>query len=150
MGRIRVDPDTQAAAVPGLFAAGEAARGMHKTNRLGSNSLSDLLVFGLRAGHYAAEHAASVGAEPVVDPAQVEAAERGPGPGRAGRKENPYTVQQAVPDTMQDLVGIIRTEGELKSAWWIAASRSGRPGSGSRATASTIRAGTWPWTCARC
>jgi succinate dehydrogenase / fumarate reductase flavoprotein subunit len=118
MGGIRVDPDTQAATVPGLFAAGEAAGGMHGANRLGGNSLSDLLVFGLRAGHYAAEHAASVGAEPVVDPAQVEAAERealAPFE-RAGKGENPYTVQQELQDTMQDLVGIIRTEGELKSA----------------------------------
>src|SRR6187551_300167 len=76
MGGIRVDPDTQAATVPGLFAAGEAAGGMHGANRLGGNSLSDLLVFGLRAGRYAAEHAATVGTRPSVDPEQVAAAER--------------------------------------------------------------------------
>jgi succinate dehydrogenase / fumarate reductase, flavoprotein subunit len=118
MGGIRVDPDTQAATVPGLFAAGEAAGGMHGANRLGGNSLSDLLVFGLRAGRYAAEHAASAAAAAAVDPAQVEAAERealAPFE-RADAGVNPYTLQQELQDTMQELVGIIRTEGELKSA----------------------------------
>src|SRR5215207_1075676 len=66
MGGIRVDPDTQAATVPGLFAAGEAAGGMHGANRLGGSSLSDLLVFGLRAGRYAAEHAATVATPPAA------------------------------------------------------------------------------------
>jgi succinate dehydrogenase / fumarate reductase flavoprotein subunit len=116
MGGIRVDPDTQAATVPGLFAAGEAAGGMHGANRLGGNSLSDLLVFGLRAGRYAAEHAAAD--QPVVDPDQVEAAQRealAPFE-RADGGVNPYTVQQELQDCMQELVGIIRTEGELKSA----------------------------------
>jgi succinate dehydrogenase / fumarate reductase flavoprotein subunit len=121
MGGIRVDPDTQAATVPGLFAAGEAAGGMHGANRLGGNSLSDLLVFGLRAGRYAAEHAAAAGALPAVDPAQVEAAERealAPFERAADGDPgiNPYTVQQELQDCMQELVGIIRTEGELKSA----------------------------------
>jgi succinate dehydrogenase / fumarate reductase flavoprotein subunit len=118
MGGIRVDPDTQAATVPGLFAAGEAAGGMHGANRLGGNSLSDLLVFGLRAGRYAAEHAASVGDRPAVDPEQVAAAERealAPFE-RAGDGVNPYTLQQELQDCMQELVGIIRTEDELKSA----------------------------------
>src|SRR5829696_6065922 len=118
MGGIRVDPDTQAATVPGLFAAGEAAGGMHGANRLGGNSLSDLLVFGLRAGRYAAEHAASAAGVAAVDPAQVEAAERealAPFE-RADAGVNPYTLQQELQDTMQELVGIIRTEGELKSA----------------------------------
>jgi len=117
MGGVRVDPDTQAATVPGLFAAGEAAGGMHGANRLGGNSLSDLLVFGLRAGRYAAEHAHGAGELPPVDPAQVHAAERealAPFSDRGG--ENPYTVQQDLQDCMQELVGIIRTEGELKSA----------------------------------
>jgi succinate dehydrogenase / fumarate reductase flavoprotein subunit len=116
MGGIRVDPDTQAATVPGLFAAGEAAGGMHGANRLGGNSLSDLLVFGLRAGRYAAEHAATVATQPAVDPEQVAAAERealGPFE-RAGGGVNPYTVQQELQDCMQELVGIIRTEEELK------------------------------------
>ena len=77
MGGVEVDPDTGAAMrVPGLFAAGEAAGGMHGANRLGGNSLSDLLVFGLRAGRYAAEHAATVATRPAVDPEQVAAAER--------------------------------------------------------------------------
>ena len=118
MGGIRVDPDTQAATVPGLFAAGEAAGGMHGANRLGGNSLSDLLVFGLRAGRYAAEHAAAVAPSAEVDPAQVESAEREAlGPfDRADGGVNPYTVQLELQDCMQELVGIIRTEGELKSA----------------------------------
>jgi succinate dehydrogenase / fumarate reductase flavoprotein subunit len=118
MGGIRVDPDTQAATVPGLFAAGEAAGGMHGANRLGGNSLSDLLVFGLRAGRYAAEHAATAGTRPSVDPEQVAAAERealAPFE-RADRGVNPYTVQHELQDCMQDLVGIIRTEDELKRA----------------------------------
>jgi succinate dehydrogenase / fumarate reductase, flavoprotein subunit len=118
MGGIRVDPDTQAATVPGLFAAGEAAGGMHGANRLGGNSLSDLLVFGLRAGRYAAEHAATVATGPAVDPERVAAAERealAPFE-RADGGVNPYTVQLELQDCMQELVGIIRTEGELKSA----------------------------------
>jgi succinate dehydrogenase / fumarate reductase flavoprotein subunit len=117
MGGIRVDPDTQAATVPGLYAAGEAAGGMHGANRLGGNSLSDLLVFGLRAGRFAAEHAGALRELPAVDPDQVEAAEREAlAPFERDEGENPYTVQQELQDCMQELVGIIRTEGELKSA----------------------------------
>jgi succinate dehydrogenase / fumarate reductase, flavoprotein subunit len=117
MGGVRVDPDTQAATVPGLFAAGEVASGLHGANRLGGNSLSDLVVFGRRAGHYAAEHARRLGDLPPVDPAQVEAAEREAlAPFELDGGENPYTIQQELQDCMQDLVGIIRTEGELKSA----------------------------------
>jgi succinate dehydrogenase / fumarate reductase, flavoprotein subunit len=117
MGGVRVDPDTQAATVPGLFAAGEVAGGMHGANRLGGNSLSDLLVFGLRAGRYAAEHARGLAALPAVDPAQVEAAEREAlAPFERAGGENPYTLQRELQDTMQELVGIIRTEDELKSA----------------------------------
>jgi succinate dehydrogenase / fumarate reductase, flavoprotein subunit len=104
--------------VPGLFAAGEAAGGMHGANRLGGNSLSDLLVFGLRAGRYAAEHAATVAGRPVVDPDQVAVAERealAPFE-RADGGVNPYTLQHELQDCMQDLVGIIRTEDELKRA----------------------------------
>jgi succinate dehydrogenase / fumarate reductase flavoprotein subunit len=91
---------------------------MHGANRLGGNSLSDLLVFGLRAGRYAAEHAATVATPPEVDPEQVAAAERealAPFE-RADGGVNPYTVQLELQDCMQELVGIIRTEGELKSA----------------------------------
>jgi succinate dehydrogenase / fumarate reductase flavoprotein subunit len=117
MGGVRVDPDTQAATVPGLFAAGEAAGGMHGANRLGGNSLSDLLVFGLRAGRYAAEHALAAGDLPPVDPAQVAAAEREAlAPFERDAGENPYAVQQDLQECMQELVGIIRTEDELKRA----------------------------------
>jgi succinate dehydrogenase / fumarate reductase flavoprotein subunit len=117
MGGVRVDPDTQAATVPGLFAAGEAAGGMHGANRLGGNSLSDLLVFGLRAGRYAAEHARAAGDLPRVDPAQVAAAEREAlAPFERDGGENPYAVQQDLQECMQELVGIIRTEDELKRA----------------------------------
>ncbi len=117
MGGVRVDPDTQAATVPGLFAAGEVASGLHGANRLGGNSLSDLVVFGRRAGRYAAEHAHAAGDLPPVDPAQVRAAEREAlAPFEREGGENPYTVQQDLQDCMQELVGIIRTEGELKSA----------------------------------
>jgi succinate dehydrogenase / fumarate reductase flavoprotein subunit len=117
MGGVRVDPETQAATVPGLFAAGEAAGGMHGANRLGGNSLSDLLVFGLRAGRYAAEQAKALPALPAVDPGQVEAAaQEALVPFERAEGENPYTIQQDLQDCMQELVGIIRTEGELKSA----------------------------------
>jgi succinate dehydrogenase / fumarate reductase, flavoprotein subunit len=117
MGGVRVDPDTQAGTVPGLFAAGEAAGGMHGANRLGGNSLSDLLVFGLRAGRYAAEYAKDLPELPAVDERQVDAVAREALlPFERSEGENPYTLQQDLQDCMQDLVGIIRTEGELKSA----------------------------------
>ncbi len=117
MGGVRVDPDTQAASVSGLYAAGEAAGGMHGANRLGGNSLSDLLVFGRRAGLYAAEHALGLESTPALDQAEVEAAAaRALAPFGRGEGENPYAVQQELQETMQDLVGIIRTEGELKAA----------------------------------
>jgi len=117
MGGVRVDPETQAATVPGLYAAGEAAGGLHGANRLGGNSLSDLLVFGLRAGRYAAEHARGLPAMPRIDPGQVEATTREAlAPFERADGENPYTLQHELQDCMQELVGIIRTEGELKSA----------------------------------
>jgi len=117
MGGVRVDPETQAATVPGLFAAGEAASGLHGANRLGGNSLSDLLVFGLRAGRYAAEHARGLPAMPRIDPGQVEATTREAlAPFERADGESPYTLQHELQDCMQELVGIIRTEGELKSA----------------------------------
>ncbi|EKX63069.1 fumarate reductase/succinate dehydrogenase flavoprotein subunit [Streptomyces ipomoeae] len=130
MGGIAVESDTAAArGVPGLFAAGEVAGGMHGSNRLGGNSLSDLLVFGRRAGLHAAEHAAeAAGARPRVDEAQVDAAAaealrpfsaEGPVPGQdeAGRPpENPYTLHQELQQAMNDLVGIIRREGEMQKA----------------------------------
>jgi len=117
MGGVRVDPDSQAASVPGLFAAGEAAGGMHGANRLGGNSLSDLLVFGRRAGRYAAEHALGLGELPALDEGQIaEAAAAALAPFERERGENPYALQHDLQATMQELVGIIRTEGELKSA----------------------------------
>ncbi|MEU9600777.1 fumarate reductase/succinate dehydrogenase flavoprotein subunit [Streptomyces sp. NPDC048109] len=128
MGGIAVDSDTAAArGVPGLFAAGEVAGGMHGSNRLGGNSLSDLLVFGRRAGRYAAEYAAGQtdeGARARVDDAQVDAAAAEalrPFSAEAhepadGPPENPYTLHQELQQTMNDLVGIIRREAEMKQA----------------------------------
>jgi succinate dehydrogenase / fumarate reductase flavoprotein subunit len=117
MGGVRVDADSTAATVPGLFAAGEAAGGMHGSNRLGGNSLSDLLVFGRRAGLHAALYAKNLGGRLNVDAGQVEAVAREtlePFGRTAG--ENPYAIQAELQDTMQNLVGIIRTEAELKEA----------------------------------
>ncbi|MEW1999353.1 fumarate reductase/succinate dehydrogenase flavoprotein subunit [Streptomyces coelicoflavus] len=128
MGGVAVDSDTAAArGVPGLFAAGEVAGGMHGSNRLGGNSLSDLLVFGRRAGRYAAEHAAGRadgGRRARVDEAQVDAAAAEalrPFSAEAhepadGPPENPYTLHQELQQTMNDLVGIIRREAEMKQA----------------------------------
>ena len=117
MGGVRVDADTEAATVPGLFAAGEAAGGMHGANRLGGNSLSDLLVFGRRAGLGAAEYAKGLAAAPQADASQAEAmAAEALAPFEREQGENPYTIQHDLQDTMQELVGIIRTEGELKAA----------------------------------
>jgi succinate dehydrogenase / fumarate reductase flavoprotein subunit len=152
MGGVDVDPDTAAATgVPGLFAAGEVAGGMHGSNRLGGNSLSDLLVFGRRAGLHAARHAAALppGRRPVPGAAQLAAAaaealrpfgEDAAGPaapaddpfaGRAfegGRDENPYAVQQDLQRMMHDLVGIIRRESEMSEALARLAVLKGRAG----------------------
>jgi succinate dehydrogenase / fumarate reductase flavoprotein subunit len=113
MGGIRVDGDTQMSTVPGLFAAGECAAGLHGANRLGGNSLSDLLVFGQRAGQYAAEYARKVGSL-SIDEAQVEAVTRTSLEpfGRQGG-ENPYQIQHELQDSMQALVGIVRNESEM-------------------------------------
>ncbi|MFM9692572.1 fumarate reductase/succinate dehydrogenase flavoprotein subunit [Streptomyces europaeiscabiei] len=129
MGGIAVESDTAAArGVPGLFAAGEVAGGMHGSNRLGGNSLSDLLVFGRRAGQHAAGYAAGLtGTRPPVDDIEVDTAAaealrpfsaEGPAPGlEAGRPpENPYTLHQELQQAMNDLVGIIRREGEMEQA----------------------------------
>ena len=116
MGGVRVEPETAAATVPGLFAAGEVAAGMHGANRLGGNSLSDLLVFGRRAGAGAAAYASRINAR-AIDDAQVEAAARSMlGPFAAEGGENPYTLHGELQETMQALVGIIRTESELTLA----------------------------------
>ncbi len=120
MGGVEVDADTAAAVVPGLFAAGEVAGGMHGSNRLGGNSLSDLLVFGRRAGAGAAAYVAGLGERrPVVADADVDAAGRAAlAPFRADDEagENPYTIHQELQQTMNDLVGIIRREAEIQEA----------------------------------
>jgi succinate dehydrogenase / fumarate reductase flavoprotein subunit len=117
MGGVRVDADTTAATIPGLFAAGEAAGGMHGSNRLGGNSLSDLLVFGRRAGLYAALHAKDFGGAIAVSAAQLESLAREIlEPFTRTTGENPYAIQAELQDSMQSLVGIIRTESELKQA----------------------------------
>ncbi len=116
-GGVRVDADTAATAVPGLFAAGEVAGGLHGANRLGGNSLSDLVVFGRRAGLYAAEYAKKLTGSPAIDAGQVEALERAClEPFERTGGENPYAIHQDLQECMQSLVGIIRTEGELKKA----------------------------------
>src|SRR6184192_3338367 len=117
MGAVRVDGDTQMSTVPGLFAAGEVGAGLHGANRLGGNSLSDLLVFGMRAGKFAAEYAGRQTA-PRADASVVEAAERvalAPFE-RAAGNEGPFQVQFALQELMQDLVGIVRSEAEMRRA----------------------------------
>src|SRR5262245_22952660 len=117
MGGVRVNADTTATRVPGLFAAGEVAGGMHGSNRLGGNSLSDLIVFGRRAGLYAAEYVKGLKGSVTADRGQAEAAiaELLSPFGRTGG-ENPYAIHADLQECMQSLVGIIRTEGELKKA----------------------------------
>ncbi len=119
MGGVEVDPDTTAAAgsVRGLFAAGEVSGGMHGSNRLGGNSLSDLLVFGKRAGEHAAAYTSDLERRPRVDPADADAAMAAAlAPLSRESGENPYTLQQDLQAVMGDLVGIIRREGELTDA----------------------------------
>jgi succinate dehydrogenase / fumarate reductase flavoprotein subunit len=117
MGGIRVDGDSQMSTIPGLFACGECAAGLHGANRLGGNSLSDLLVFGKRAGEYAARFARE--AAPVhVNPSEVEEAARlALAPFERGTSaEGPYRVQEALQTTMQNHVGIVRTQDEMERA----------------------------------
>ncbi|GGV15274.1 succinate dehydrogenase flavoprotein subunit [Actinomadura cremea] len=117
MGGVEVDPDTAAAAVPGLFAAGEVAGGMHGSNRLGGNSLSDLLVFGRRAGLGASEYVDALDARPAVPDELVDAATaEALAPFEREDGENPYTVHAELQTTMNELVGIIRKEEELQQA----------------------------------
>jgi succinate dehydrogenase / fumarate reductase flavoprotein subunit len=118
MGGVEVDPDTGESCVPGLFAAGEVSGGMHGSNRLGGNSLSDLLVFGRRAGLGAAEYIGRLGAKlPVADEGEIEAARtEALAPLERPDGENPYAVHADVQETMSNLVGIIRTETEIKKA----------------------------------
>jgi succinate dehydrogenase / fumarate reductase, flavoprotein subunit len=115
MGGIRVDSDTQMSRVPGLFAAGECAAGINGANRLGGNSLSDLLVFGKRAGEFAAKFA-NENQYGMINTTEIEDVVREalrPFEQREG--ENPYTLQRDLQETMQDNVGIVRTEAEMKS-----------------------------------
>ncbi|NJC69537.1 fumarate reductase/succinate dehydrogenase flavoprotein subunit [Planosporangium thailandense] len=118
MGGVEVDPDTEAAAVSGLFAVGEVSGGMHGSNRLGGNSLSDLLVFGKRAGEYAARYADEAARPVKVSPAAVNAAvETALAPlGRGEGGESPYALQSELQQTMNDLVGIIRRRSELEES----------------------------------
>jgi succinate dehydrogenase / fumarate reductase flavoprotein subunit len=117
MGGVSVDGESQMSTVPGLFAAGEVAAGLHGANRLGGNSLSDLLVFGRRAGRYAAEFAKANG-QATVDESKLQATaaealepfDRGPS------GENPYQIQHDLQEAMQDLVGIVRLESEMQEA----------------------------------
>ena len=156
MGGVEVDADTQESAVTGLYAVGECSGGMHGSNRLGGNSLADLLVFGKRAGEAAAAYAAGAGATPV---------RRSPTSDVAGRRrrsalapfeveggENPYTIQHDLQQSMNDLVGIIRTADELEQS--LERDR-GAQGAGAarwswRGTGSTTPAGTSRSTCATC
>ncbi|MFC9432950.1 fumarate reductase/succinate dehydrogenase flavoprotein subunit [Nocardia sp. NPDC057030] len=120
MGGVEVDPDTGAATVPGLFAAGECSGGMHGSNRLGGNSLSDLLVFGRRAGLGAAAYVEQLAERPTVTDADITAAAKialAPfDPPAEGAGENPYTLHTDLQQTMNDLVGIIRKEHEVQEA----------------------------------
>jgi succinate dehydrogenase / fumarate reductase flavoprotein subunit len=117
MGGISVDGDSQMSTLPGLFAAGEVAAGLHGANRLGGNSLSDLIVFGQRAGEYAAQFAKEHPAA-AIDESQIQSTaakalepfERGPA------AENPYAIQYDLQEKMQELVGIVRVESEMEQA----------------------------------
>ncbi|HEU5034130.1 MAG TPA: fumarate reductase/succinate dehydrogenase flavoprotein subunit [Mycobacteriales bacterium] len=117
MGGVEVDADTQASVVPGLYAVGEVSGGMHGSNRLGGNSLGDLLVFGKRAGEHAAEYVAGLSARPAVAAADVDAAEQEAlEPFGRPSGENPYAVMKDLQEHMQSLVGIIRRGDELEQA----------------------------------
>ena len=116
MGGVRVDPDTQMTRLPGLFAAGECAAGINGANRLGGNSLSDLLVFGKRAGEFAAKFAKE-NQHGRIDKEKVNVvAGEVLAPFERSDGENPYQVQKDLQDTMQDLVGIVRNENDMSEA----------------------------------
>jgi succinate dehydrogenase / fumarate reductase flavoprotein subunit len=121
MGGVEVDADTGAAKVPGLFAAGECSGGMHGSNRLGGNSLSDLLVFGRRAGLGAADYVRALSSRPAINEEAVDAAAKQAlkpfeGPTDGSAPENPYALQLDLQHVMNDLVGIIRKEDEITKA----------------------------------
>jgi succinate dehydrogenase / fumarate reductase flavoprotein subunit len=122
MGGVRVDGDTQMSSVPGLFAAGECAAGLHGANRLGGNSLSDLLVFGKLAGEHASRYAKENGAKAAFGKEQEEQVEEALSNAlrplerqdESGDKESPYAIQHELQEKMQELVGIVRSEAEMK------------------------------------
>ncbi|HTX26977.1 MAG TPA: fumarate reductase/succinate dehydrogenase flavoprotein subunit [Streptosporangiaceae bacterium] len=117
MGGVEVDPDTEEATVPGLFAVGEVSGGMHGSNRLGGNSLSDLLVFGRRAGSAAAQYVTTLASRPAVSDAALEAAAATAlEPLERAEGENPYALHGELQTIMNDLVGLIRRESEMKTA----------------------------------
>lgn len=117
MGGVEVDADTQESAVTGLYAVGECSGGMHGSNRLGGNSLGDLLVFGKRAGEAAAAYSAGLAARPAVAEDDVKAAQASAlAPFEVEGGENPYTIQADLQQSMNDLVGIIRTASELEAS----------------------------------
>ena len=116
MGGIRVDAESQMSTVPGLFAAGECAAGLHGANRLGGNSLSDLLVFGKRAGEHAAKFAIENGDAVIADSEVESVATEALKPFDIKDGENAYAIQSDLQDTMQDLVGIVRKESEMLEA----------------------------------
>jgi succinate dehydrogenase / fumarate reductase flavoprotein subunit len=117
MGGIRVDGDSQETSIPGLFAAGECASGINGANRLGGNSLSDLIVFGKRAGEYAAQYARQRQTPQTDETAVQRAIDEALAPfERADSGENPYKVQADLQESMQGLVGIVRTESEMQEA----------------------------------
>src|ERR1700704_2898536 len=134
MGGIHVHPDTQMSRVAGLFAAGECAAGINGANRLGGNSLSDLLVFGKRAGEFAAKFAKDTSLGQVDDNQINAAAREAVQPFERSGGENPYEIQKDLQETMQDKVGIVRNESEMKSAleqlktYWQRADRAGVTG----------------------
>jgi len=129
MGGIRVDGDTQMSTLPGLFAAGECAAGLHGANRLGGNSLSDLIVFGKRAGDHAAQFARRHGAVTIDMGAVDEAGRRALAPFARQTGESPYEIQYELQATMQDLVGIVRREEEMQRALGVIVQLQGRAGS---------------------
>jgi succinate dehydrogenase / fumarate reductase flavoprotein subunit len=117
MGGVEVDADTQQSSVDGLYAVGEVSGGMHGANRLGGNSLGDLLVFGKRAGEHAADYVASLPARPSISQADLDAAvSEALNPFSNAGEENPYTVQHDLQEIMFSLVGIIRTAEEMTQA----------------------------------
>jgi len=117
MGGVRVDSETQQSTVSGLFAAGEVGGGMHGSNRLGGNSLSDLLVFGKRAGEFSARHAQETATLGDINDDEVQRqAEEALRPFDASGEENPYAVHEELRTVMQDLVGIVRTDEDLRAA----------------------------------